>query len=143
MSETEYRWTEQEMAQHLGVTMREVRRLKKEHLAEGQHYVSQDKATRLNDAAVASLCEALGVDLPEGMDLTKKTAPAANGDDPAMFVVLRLCPNPTWVLGCLVDAELQKPTEKCRVRNNAYLRFRQTIPVVKNGDHFIAARVRS
>jgi hypothetical protein len=80
------------------------------------------------------------------MDPAKKTAGAGSGEaEPMPFVVERMCPNPIWVLGRLLDdnGPVGVAKEKCRVRSNLYLRFRQKITVVRNGDHFREVRVKA
>jgi len=140
-----YRWSEEDVAQHLGITRRELKRLKKDRLAPIEHYEVVDGEQRLNDDGLMALCAFAQVDPPLGMDPAKKTPRAPTGE-PALvaFVVERMCPNPTWVLGRrLGDDGPVGDRERCRVRNNQYLRFRQKIAVVRLGDHYQEVRVKA
>jgi len=146
MAMSDYRWSEEDVAQHLGVTRRELKRMRHEQLMPVEHYEIVEGKHRFAEAGLLALCAFVKVDPPPGMDPAKKTAPAQDGVDGVMaFLVERMCPNPIWVLGRLLDENgpVGVAKEKCRVRSNLYLRFRQKISVVRNGDHFREVRVRA
>jgi hypothetical protein len=133
-----YRWSEEDVTQHLGITKRELKTLRKERLEPMEHFEIVEGKHRFSDTGLFALCAFVKVDPPAGMDPQKKTADAANGEaEPVELVVERMCPNPTWVL-CRVDGVL----EKCRVANNAYLHPRKKIKAVRTGDHWSMLRVR-
>lgn len=138
MSE-EYRWSEDDVALHLGVTKRDLKTLRKEQLVPGEDYEIVGGKNRFSDKGLFALCAFAKVDPPEDVDPFKKIAPAqAEAAQSVELTVERMCPNPIWVL-CRVDGAL----EKCRVRNNAYLRFRQKIRAIRTGDHYTMLRVRA
>lgn len=138
MSE-EYRWSDEDVALHLGVTKRDLKTLRKEQLVPIVHYEIVAGKNRYSDKGLFALCAFAKVDPPDGLDSSKKTAPAETVEEKAVeLTVERLCPNPTWIM-CRVDGVM----ERCRVRNNAYLRFKQKIRAVKTGDHFTMLRIKA
>jgi hypothetical protein len=143
---TDYWWSEEDVTQHMGITKRELKTLRKEQLQPIEHYEIVEGKHRFSKSGLLALCAFVKVDPPAGMEEYKKAAPAANGETEQVdFVIERICPNPTWVIGRVVDATGPIGTEriKCRVRNNAYLHFRQKIRAIRNGDHFKEVRVRA
>lgn len=136
----DYRWCEVEVAGKLGLTVREVKRLRKEALVPIEHVEMVAGKPMINEAGLMALCAVVGIDPIKIVDPSKKIAPAMNDvvPQPVELVVDRLCPNPTWVL-CRVEGILKK----CRVRNNLFMHRGKKFLAVPAGDDFQEVRVRA
>jgi hypothetical protein len=76
-----YRWSEEDVTQHLGITKRELKTLRKERLEPLDHFEIVEGKHRFSDTGLFALCAFVKVDPPAGMEPLKKMPPAANGEE--------------------------------------------------------------
>jgi len=138
MTDQSYRWSEEAVAHLLGITKRDVKRLRKERLVPIDQVEIVAGVHMITDSGLKALGDFMKVTLPADLFSEKKDAPATPSEaQPVNLVVERLCPNPTWVMVRFEGALVQ-----CRVQNNLVMHRGKKIAAVRVGEHFRMVRGR-